>query len=140
MTVARAADLVTEWCTGEGGPDRVGLELEWLTVRADDGGQPDLATLEAVIAATSPAPAGSRLTLEPGGQLEVSAPPFDDVRSAIAAAATDAAALEAAAEPRRRRAAGPGQRAPAARAPPATCPATTPWRPGTTPATPRAAG
>jgi glutamate--cysteine ligase len=97
LTVARAADLVTEWCTGEGGPDRVGLELEWLTVRTQDGGQPNLATLEAVIAATSPAPAGSRLTLEPGGQLEVSAPPFDDVRSAIAAAATDAAALEGAA-------------------------------------------
>jgi glutamate--cysteine ligase len=96
LTVARAADLVTEWCTGEGGPDRVGLELEWLTVRTSDGGQPDLATLEAVMAATAP-PAGSRLTLEPGGQLEVSAPPFDDVASSITATTGDAAALEAAA-------------------------------------------
>jgi glutamate--cysteine ligase len=97
LTVQRAADLVTEWCTGEGGPDRVGLELEWLTVRPTDGSQPDLATLEAIVADTAPAPAGSRLTLEPGGQLEVSAPPFTDVGAAIDATTTDAAALDAAA-------------------------------------------
>lgn len=95
LTVERAADLVAEWCTGAGGPDRVGVELEWITV-ADDGTQPDLATLEGIIARTSP-PAGSRLTLEPGGQLEVSAPPGDDVAAGIAAATTDAAALETAA-------------------------------------------
>ena len=96
LTISRAADLVTDWCTGEGGPDRVGLELEWLTVRTADGSQPDLATLEAVMAATTP-PAGSRLTLEPGGQLEVSAPPFAGIAESIAAARADAAALEAAA-------------------------------------------
>lgn len=96
LTVTRAADLVTDWCTGEGGPDRVGLELEWLTVRTADGSQPDLATLEAVMADTTP-PAGSRLTLEPGGQLEVSAPPFAGIAESIAAASADAAALEAAA-------------------------------------------
>jgi glutamate--cysteine ligase len=97
LTVARAADLVTEWCTGEGGPDRVGLELEWITVRSADGTQPELGTLEAIIERVAPAPAGSRLTLEPGGQLEVSAPPFDDLRAAVSAAATDASALETAA-------------------------------------------
>jgi glutamate--cysteine ligase len=97
LTVTRAADLVTEWCTGEGGPDRVGLELEWITVRSNDGGQPSLDTLTSIVAAVEPAPAGSRLTLEPGGQLEVSAPPFDELERAIAAAASDAAALEAAA-------------------------------------------
>jgi glutamate--cysteine ligase len=97
LTVDRAADLVTEWCTGAGGPDRVGVELEWLTVRSGDGAQPDLPTLEGIIAATAPAPAGSRLTLEPGGQLEVSALPFDTVEGAITAATTDAHALEAAA-------------------------------------------
>ena len=97
LTVRRAADLVTEWCAGEGGPDRVGVELEWITVRAADGSQPDLATLAAVIASTGPAPAGSRLTLEPGGQLEVSAPPFADLDEALRAATRDATALEEAA-------------------------------------------
>jgi glutamate--cysteine ligase len=48
-------------------------------------------------------PAGSRLTLEPGGQLEVSAPPFDDVAGAVAGATADGRALEASA-----RAAGVG--------------------------------
>lgn len=97
LTVSRAADLVTEWCTGKGGPDRVGVELEWITVRTDDGSQPDLATVEAIIAEVEPAPAGSRLTLEPGGQLEVSGLPFADLRAGISAAATDAAVLETAA-------------------------------------------
>jgi glutamate--cysteine ligase len=96
LTVERAADLVTAWCTGEGGPDRVGVELEWVTVRAD-GSQPDLATLEGIIAAASPTPAGGRLTLEPGGQLEVSALPGDDIAAGIAAATADASALETAA-------------------------------------------
>jgi glutamate--cysteine ligase len=96
LTVKRAADLVAEWCAG-GGPHRVGVELEWVTVRSGDGAQPDLAALEAIMAAASPAPAGSRLTLEPGGQLEVSAPPGDDLAAGIASATVDAAALEAAA-------------------------------------------
>jgi glutamate--cysteine ligase len=98
LTVARAADLVTEWCAGEGGPDRVGVELEWITVRRGDGTQPNLATVERIAADTGRPPAGSRITLEPGGQLEVSAPPHLDLSDALAAAASDAAALQGAAD------------------------------------------
>ncbi len=77
---AEARRLVGE--RGFGGPGaspsggcRVGVELEWFTVRADDPTRPaDPSTVQAVTAALDPLPGASRVTYEPGGQLELSSP------------------------------------------------------------------
>ncbi len=72
---------------------QVGIELEWLAVHADDPSVP--AALEATTAAAAaggPLPGGSRLTFEPGGQVELSSPPLA-LRHACEATAGDAACL-----------------------------------------------
>lgn len=50
-----------------------GIEVEWLTVHLDDPRRPvDLAVTKDVVAAAGALPGGSRVTFEPGGQLELS--------------------------------------------------------------------
>ncbi len=74
---------------------QVGIELEWLAVHAEDPSLP--ASLETVTAATAagpPLPGGSRLTFEPGGQVELSSPPLPLVH-ACDVTARDAASLGA---------------------------------------------
>jgi glutamate--cysteine ligase len=67
----------------------VGIETEWLTVRTD--GAPErttVATLRDLLRPAEPLPAGSRLSFEPGGQLELSTKPqpsFDEACRATAA-------------------------------------------------------
>jgi glutamate--cysteine ligase len=71
----------------------VGIELEWLAVDAVEPSRP--AARDAVRAAVSvvdPLPGGSRITFEPGGQVELSSPPLPLGR-ACAATARDAAIL-----------------------------------------------
>ena len=70
------------------GAGRVGLEYEMLAY-----GSPDPQALAAL-----PLPGGSRVTFEPGGQVELSGPPCSDVGAAIAAMRADIAALQAASE------------------------------------------
>ncbi len=96
MPSARPPVTIAEACSviGEAGfgpqPSRVGLELEWFVtrdgVRVDD---PDL--VHRVLTADGPLPGASRITFEPGGQLEISAPPSTDGPSAVVLAARDAA-------------------------------------------------
>ncbi|MFO7590250.1 MAG: glutamate-cysteine ligase family protein [Acidimicrobiia bacterium] len=72
---------------------QVGIELEWLAVHADDPSVP--ASLEATTAAAAagpPLPGGSRLTFEPGGQVELSSPPLP-LLAACEVTARDAASL-----------------------------------------------
>ena len=66
---------------------RVGIELEWIAVSRDgDPTNPvDLASL------LPPLPGGSRVTFEPGGQLELSGPPSVGLGRAIAAMRADTA-------------------------------------------------
>ncbi|HZP28722.1 MAG TPA: glutamate-cysteine ligase family protein, partial [Acidimicrobiia bacterium] len=72
---------------------RVGIEAEWLTVRLDaDHRRAPLAAVRDAASACQPLPAGSRVTFEPGGQIELSTRPLPGVR-ACDALATDAAAL-----------------------------------------------
>jgi glutamate--cysteine ligase len=71
---------------------RVGIELEWLTV-ARDGTPCDPAALAALL---PPLPGGSRLTFEPGCQLELSGPPAFGVGPAIAAMRADTATVRGA--------------------------------------------
>ena len=80
------------------GSPRVGLELEWLTFPTIDRSQrvdptaltPVLDALEGVL------PCSSRLTVEPGGQVEISTLPCDSVGDAIDAARTDTATVRSA--------------------------------------------
>ena len=56
-----------------GGADRVGVELEWLAVCAKDRARPaPLEAIQAITANLGPLPGASRVTFEPGGQLELS--------------------------------------------------------------------
>src|SRR5262249_19251157 len=79
-----------------GGPARgrrLGIEVEWLAVDLDaDYHRAPLAALRGAVERCGPLPAGSRVTFEPGGQVELSTPPLPDLDSCEALAA-DAAAL-----------------------------------------------
>ncbi len=76
-------------------PDgQVGLELEFhLVDLRNPGRRPTWAEVQAIAAQLPPMPAGSSVTLEPGGQLELSTPPRPDVASAVAALGADRAVL-----------------------------------------------
>lgn len=68
----------------------VGLELEFHLVDLHEPGRrPAWAQVQALVAQLAPMPAGSRVTVEPGGQLELSTPPRPDVASAVAALQAD---------------------------------------------------
>lgn len=71
----------------------IGIELEFLTLDAD-GGRLALDQAERIVADVQPLPAGSRLTIEPGGQLEISTATFTSVDDACAAAADDLFVLD----------------------------------------------
>ena len=80
------------------GSPRVGLELEWLTFStADRSRRVDLTDLTpALDALTGALPCGSRLTVEPGGQVEISTPPCESIADAIDVARTDTAVVRGA--------------------------------------------
>ena len=68
---------VEKVCFKTGPPGLVGTELEWLVVHPDDPTAPvPLAQLRELLAAAGPLPRGSRLTFEPGGQVELSSLPY----------------------------------------------------------------
>jgi glutamate--cysteine ligase len=80
-------------CFKTGPPGRVGVELEWLV---KDSADPAAAVSPRRLAeALAPLvlPAGSPLSLEPGGQVELSSPPASSLLACLRATATDAAAL-----------------------------------------------
>ena len=63
-------------CFKTGPPGLVGTELEWLVVDPDEPTAPvPLTVLREVLSAAGPLPGGSRLTFEPGGQVELSSLP-----------------------------------------------------------------
>lgn len=73
------------------GDGRVGLELEWLTaLTVDSRRRPELGELERLASdATAMLPCGGRISIEPGGQLELSTLPRDSARECCEAAADD---------------------------------------------------
>ncbi|MGW5072991.1 ergothioneine biosynthesis glutamate--cysteine ligase EgtA [Rhodococcus sp. NPDC004095] len=88
-TRAAAEAYVGGVCFKLGPPALIGAELEWLTF-ARDGGRPRPSDFTDALGShaptaidpTSPAdplPGGSRVTLEPGGQIELSSPPLTTV-------------------------------------------------------------
>jgi glutamate--cysteine ligase len=91
---ATAESYVASVCFTQGLPSRYGVELEWTVHHADDPARPvDLPTLRRALGRYAPAtlapeappvtpaplPGGSTVTVEPGGQVEISIPPQQSV-------------------------------------------------------------
>jgi glutamate--cysteine ligase len=92
LTLDDVYEHVSGVCFKTGPPGRVGAETEWFV---DDRHSPDarvtIARLRAAMEAAGPPPGGSRITYEPGGQLELSSPPYPGVAAACAGLAADIA-------------------------------------------------
>ena len=90
--IARAHIAASALTADEGG--RVGLELELhLVDLAHPEQRPSWARARALARDVGPMPRGSSVTLEPGGQIELSTPPAEDVVAAVEALRADRAAL-----------------------------------------------
>lgn len=102
---ANAEAYVASVCFKHGPPELVGIELEW-TVHHMDDPRRDLTAAQLVealgpytpitLSEYSPAislPYGSLVTVEPGGQVEISVPPHTSLAALFVAAAADAATL-----------------------------------------------
>lgn len=104
---AEAEAYVASVCFKHGPPRLVGAELEWLLhAPADPRAPVDIPTLVAALGPHSPRtldprspadplPAGSTVTVEPGGQVEIASPALPDVGDLTAALAADARTLHA---------------------------------------------
>jgi len=92
LTAGDAFDFVRALAVHEPtGSPRVGLELEWLTFSTiDRSRRVDLDDLAPALKTLGDAlPCGSRLTVEPGGQLEISTQACEQLDAVIDAARTD---------------------------------------------------
>ena len=102
---ADAEAYVASVCFKHGPPTLIGVELEWLL---QDVARPGLPVTPASLAAAlgphtpqsldpaspaRPLPAGSDITVEPGGQIEIASPPLPGLHDLVDATAADADAL-----------------------------------------------
>ncbi|WP_031467764.1 glutamate-cysteine ligase family protein [Sciscionella sediminilitoris] len=104
-TRAEAEAYVASICFKHGPPRRYGLELEWTVHHAEDPAAAlDPARLRAALGESAPAtlspggparplPSGCQVTVEPGGQVELSSPAEDSVTALFAALSADFAEL-----------------------------------------------
>ena len=84
---------IAERCFAPSDRGVVGVEIELLTYpSADPGQRPSAVQLQAIAGRTT-LPAGSRITLEPGGQVEISSLPLPGLNQALAATSADLASL-----------------------------------------------
>ena len=88
------ASLVRDEVFGRRNDASVGIELEWLTTVPTEGHRRLTLGEAETIAATATLPKSSRLTIEPGGQVEISTQPHPSTSEACEAAADDLFALE----------------------------------------------
>jgi ergothioneine biosynthesis glutamate--cysteine ligase EgtA len=90
-------------CFKTGPPGQLGVELEWLVKDGRDPALPvDQQRVTAALArldAPGALPGGGRLTIEPGGQVELSSAPAAGLAGCVSAAADDLAALRGALQP-----------------------------------------
>ncbi|MEU9450066.1 ergothioneine biosynthesis glutamate--cysteine ligase EgtA [Streptomyces sp. NPDC048277] len=90
VTEAEVEALVKGICFKTGPPRTLGVEVEWLVHELR---QPQLPVtserLEAAYAALRTVPLGSALTVEPGGQLELSSPPAASLTECIGTVSAD---------------------------------------------------
>ena len=85
-----ARQHVAEAALADGSVGRVGLELEFhLVDLVHPARRPTWAEATRLADGIGPLPSSSLVTLEPGGQIELSTPPGDDVVSAVAALRAD---------------------------------------------------
>jgi glutamate--cysteine ligase len=110
-TVAEAGAYIARVCFKHGPPRRNGIELEWLLHDpADPSRRPEPAELIGALGAHSPRtldpaspalalPGGGLVTVEPGGQVEISSAPASSTAALITAMRRDIAALTALLEP-----------------------------------------
>jgi len=103
LTERDAEELARGICFKTGPPGRVGVELEWLV---KDGRDPALPVDQqrvtaalARLAAPGALPGQGLLTIEPGGQVELSSAPASGLDGCVSAAAEDLAALRDALRP-----------------------------------------
>lgn len=83
-------------CFKTGPPGRVGAELDWLVARREDPlAVVPLEQVRALLAGAQPFPGGSRLTPEPGGQVELSSDPPGALAGCLEALDRDVAHLQA---------------------------------------------
>lgn len=95
LTAAHVHQFIREHCFKPGFEGWVGVELELLTMPSSDPlVRPELDNLLAALATVEP-PESSRITLEPGGQVELSSRPCPGPATAVAAMTTDLDALRA---------------------------------------------
>lgn len=81
LTVEQAADRARACFVPDGG-DRLGIEVEWLVIDGDDPTR-SVSAAETRAAAEGPLPDGGVVTVEPGGQLELSAVSHDSLVGAL---------------------------------------------------------
>ncbi|KPI18504.1 glutamate/cysteine ligase family protein [Actinobacteria bacterium OK006] len=102
LTVEEAEAYVHGVCFKTGPPRRTGVETEWLVQDRRDPRVPvSVDRLNAALAPVEVAgalPRGSRLTREPGGQVELSSPPALSLSACVEAMAADLAILREAVE------------------------------------------
>jgi glutamate--cysteine ligase len=98
LTAEDVETLVRSHCSPTAAGDRVGIETEWVVRGPDPLARLTPDDLQPLLSGLEPLPGGSRVTFEPGGQVELSTPPAAGLEPALAAAAADAAALLAALE------------------------------------------
>lgn len=92
-----AARYIADGCLVDAPLGRVGLELEGhCHDPADPHRRPGWAEIGEVVGGLSELPGGSRITVEPGGAVELSGPPADGVVSAIDGMRRDQAVLRSA--------------------------------------------
>jgi glutamate--cysteine ligase len=97
LTEAAAEAWIPRTCFKTGPPERVGIELEFLLHDPADPARGTAHLTNAIVDDARRAGVSSPLTIEPGGQVEISAPPADGLAQALALTARDLALLEASA-------------------------------------------
>ncbi len=96
-SAAQAAEYIGSHCLQAGPVGRVGLEIEAHCFDLTDPmRRPGWEELSDAIASVPALPGGSRITVEPGGAVELSGPPADAAPEAISGLLADRAALRAA--------------------------------------------
>lgn len=97
LTEPTAEELIHGICFKTGPPRLLGAELEWLVFDAERPGRPvSHERLAAAHDAASALPLGSRVTVEPGGQLELSSAPAASLTGCVDGLQADLVAVRAA--------------------------------------------
>jgi glutamate--cysteine ligase len=97
LTEAAAEAWIPRTCFKTGPPERVGIELEFLLQDTTDPHRQTADAVHAVAETATAAGLRGAITIEPGGQIELSTPPADQLSQALAAADDDLRRLRSAA-------------------------------------------